>query len=60
MLSGNQCRERARHALETGSKMAEARMVAEYDEIAREWVALGHVADVQDQLQRGLSDPERR
>jgi hypothetical protein len=60
MLSGDQCRERARHALETGGETADPKMVAEYDELARDWVALGRIADTQDRFQRDIRGSARR
>jgi len=56
MMTGDQCRMKAKTALASALLAADPDDAAGFEQIARDWVALGRTADTQDRLQRELID----
>jgi hypothetical protein len=53
MMSGEECRARARQSFEFAELMPGAEMEAEWRTMARDWLRLGLMADDQDRVQCG-------
>ena len=51
MMSGEECRAKARQSLELAKHLPGAELQAEWRTIAREWLRLGDMADYQDRTQ---------
>jgi hypothetical protein len=51
MMSGEECRAKARQSLEFAKHLPGAEMQAEWRTMAREWLRLGLMADYQDRMQ---------
>lgn len=51
MMSGEECRAKARQSLEFAKHLPGVELQAEWRIIAREWLRLGVMADYQDRMQ---------
>ena len=51
MMSGEECRGKARQSLECAEHTPGAALEAEWRTMAREWLRLGVMADYQDRMQ---------
>ena len=51
MMSGEECRAKARQSLELAKQAPGAQLQAEWRTMAREWLRLGDMADYQDRTQ---------
>jgi hypothetical protein len=51
MMSGDECRAKARQSLEFAKHLPGAEFQAEWRTMAREWLRLGAMADYQDRMQ---------
>jgi hypothetical protein len=51
MMSGDECRAKARQSLDLAKLMPSAPLQAEWRTMARDWVRLGRKADYQDRMQ---------
>ena len=51
MMSGDECRAKARLSLDLANHMPGAELEAEWRVIARDWLRLGVMADYQDRMQ---------
>jgi hypothetical protein len=54
MMTGDQCREKARVAFKAADRSPDPRLAAAFQATGREWLLLGVTADTQDRLQREL------
>jgi hypothetical protein len=51
MMSGEECRAKARQSLELAKQAPGAQLQAEWRTMARDWLRLGLMADEQDRMQ---------
>jgi hypothetical protein len=51
MMTGEECRAKARQSIELAEQMPGAQLQAEWRTMARDWLRLGLMADDQDQVQ---------
>jgi hypothetical protein len=51
MMSGEECRAKARQSLELAKQMPGAQLQTEWQTMARDWLRLGLMADDQDRME---------